>query len=284
MNLIIAHLYPKLMNIYSDIGNIICLKKRCQWREIKVKVVPIEVGDKFNWQKYDLVFGGGGQDRQQEIVSQDLQKKKKELNQAVEQGIPVLTTCGTYQLFGHYFKTYEGKLIKGISVFDAYTIASHQRKIGNILIELNNSAISHQPSAISQFLVGFENHSGNTFITNSVKTTSDNQNTSEVKSSNTSEVTINNQQSTIPLGTVIKGFGNNGQDKTEGAIYKNCLGTYLHGPILPKNPHLADWLILKALQRKYNKKAILKPLNDTLEWQTHKAAIKLTHQTKKSFF
>ena len=253
MNLVIAHLYPKLMNIYSDIGNIICLKKRCQWRGIEVSVIPVGIGQEYDWQKYDLVFGGGGQDRQQEIVSQDLLKKKKALKDAAESGVPMLTTCGTYQLFGHYFKTHQGVKIPGIGIFDIYTIASHQRKIGNIVIKINPllithhpSPIIHHPSSIIHYLVGFENHSGNTFL----------------------------DQSTISLGTVIKGFGNNGQDKTEGAVCKNCIGTYLHGPILPKNPHLADWLIGTALERKYQKKINLDPLDDVLEWQAHDLAIR----------
>lgn len=277
MKLIVAHLYPKIMNIYSDIGNIICLTKRCQWRGIEVSVVPVGVGQKFEYQKYDLVFGGGGQDRQQEIVSLDLQKKKKEIKQAVEQGMPMLTTCGTYQLFGRYFKTHEGKIIKGICVFDAYTVASHQRKIGNIVTELNNLAMK-QFNNETMTLVGFENHSGNTFL---AVTTSDSQNTSEVKSEASSEVKEKN--STLPLGKVTKGFGNNGKDKTEGAVYKNCIGTYLHGPVLPKNSHLADFLILTALQRKYGKKVILKPLDNTLELKAHKAAIQRTYQAKQSF-
>jgi len=244
MNLTVGHLYPDLMNIYSDMGNIICLKKRCLWREINIKIIPISLKEKLVWQKYDLVFGGGGQDRQQKIITEDLQTKKADLKKAVEAGVPMLTTCGTYQLFGHYFKTHEGTNIPGISIFDAYTVASHQRKIGNIVIRLNNETMKQFNN---DTIVGFENHSGNTYI---------------------------NRSTTIPLGKVIKGFGNNGRDKTEGAIYKNCLGTYLHGPVLPKNPHLADWLIKTALERKYKKKVDLKSLDDSLEWQTHEQALK----------
>ncbi len=268
MQINIAHLYPDLMNIYSDMGNIICLKKRCQWRGIKVKVTPISIKQKLDWQKYDLFFGGGGQDRQQLIISKDLQKKKKALKEAVEQGIPMLTTCGTYQLFGHYFKTHQGVKIAGISIFDAHTIASYQRKIGNIVIDASSimchascdnkkSATCHVPRAT---LVGFENHSGNTFLAKSSK--------------------LKAKSLTFPLGKVIKGFGNNGQDGTEGTIYKNCIGTYLHGPVLPKNPHLADWLITKALEKKYKRKVELKSLDDKLEWQTHQAATKRTYQAK----
>jgi CobQ-like glutamine amidotransferase family enzyme len=241
MKINICHLYPDLLNIYGDRGNIICLKNRCQWRGIKVSVTPISLNHKLKPNHYDLYFGGGGQDRQQLIVSQDLQKKAKILKREAERGVPMLTICGTYQLFGHYFKTHEGKKIPGISIFDAVTIASHQRKIGNVVIKLNKPFHTN--------LVGFENHSGNSFI---------------------------DPGSCFTLGQVISGFGNNGQDKTEGAIYKNVIGTYLHGPVLPKNPHLADWLIQKALEIKYQKEVNLKPLDDSLEWQAHAAALKRT--------
>jgi len=239
MNLNIAHLYPNLLNIYGDRGNIICLKNRCQWRGIKVKVTSVSINDKLITNSHDLYFGGGGQDRQQMIVADDLQKKKKTLKQEADRGVPMLTVCGTYQLFGHYFKAEDGTKIPGISIFDAYTIASHQRKIGNIVVNVND-----QWSMVNGQIVGFENHSGNTFLSNV----------------------------TLPLGKVLKGFGNNGKDKTEGAIYKNVFGSYLHGPLLPKNPHFADLLIKKALEVKYKKKITLKPLDDTLEWQAHKTA------------
>ena len=252
MFLKIAHLYPKLLNIYGDRGNIICLKKRCQWRGIEVKVTEVSLDYQLKAGEFDLFFGGGGQDRQQLIVAKDLQKKAKVLKQEALRGVPMLTVCGTYQLFGHFFKTNAGCKIPGISIFDAYTVSSHQRKIGNIVIKLNpliaqslSNPITFNRS-VTQNLVGFENHIGNTFLS----------------------------QGTLPLGKVIKGFGNNGQDKTEGAIFKNVLGAYLHGSLLPKNPHLADWLIKKALEIKYKKPIILKSLDDSLEWQAHKAATK----------
>lgn len=275
MRLRIAHLYPNLLNIYGDRGNIICLKNRCQWRGIKVRVTSISINDKLITNNYDLYFGGGGQDRQQMIVADDLQKKKKVLKQEASRGVPMLTICGTYQLFGHYFKTHTGIKIPGISIFDAYTVASHKRKIGNIVIKANPSisqsaswriSISRQ-SDKSDCLVGFENHSGNTFIGQNFQ-----QNSQGVLSKTPLRCT-SLDTSTFPLGKIIKGFGNNGQDKTEGAIYKNVFGCYLHGSLLPKNPHFADLLIKKALEVKYKKKITLKPLDDTLEWQAHKAAL-----------
>lgn len=253
MNLTIAHLYPNLLNIYGDRGNIICLKKRCQWRGIKVKIVKVSINDFLKPKAFDLFFSGGGQDRQQLIVAQDLQKKKKVLKQEANRGVPMLTICGSYQLFGHYFKTHNGVKIPGISIFDAYTIASHKRKIGNVVIKINK-ALCSKFSVLSSDLVGFENHSGNTFL--------------------------NSNSSTKPLGIVIKGYGNNDRDKTEGAVYKNVIGSYLHGPLLPKNPHLADWLIQKALEIKYGSKISLSPLNDKLEWKAHQAAIRKTKLIK----
>ena len=259
MELNIGYLYPNLLNIYGDRGNIICLKNRCQWRGINVRVFNLSLEDKIEAGKYDLFFGGGGQDRQQLIVSKDLQTKKKVLRQEAERGIPMLAICGTYQLFGHYFKTHAGEKMPGISIFDAYTVASAKRKIGNIVIKISSSLTTNNQPARSCYsvaggqpttkVVGFENHSGNTFIKKN----------SETK----------------PFGKVIKGFGNNGQDKTEGAVFRNVLGTYLHGPVLPKNPHLADFLIEKALTLKYAKKVNLKRLDDSLEWQAHSFTLKL---------
>jgi len=245
MFLNICHLYPNLLNIYGDRGNIICLKNRSQWRGIKVKVTSISINDQLKPKTYDLFFGGGGQDRQQLIVAKDLQVKEKVLKQEADRGVPMLTICGTYQLFGQYFKAHDGTKIPGISIFDAYTVASNIRKMGNIVVKVNSlpklTAHNSQSS-----LVGFENHWGNTFIAPN--------------------------SSTKPLGKVIKGGGNNSEDKTAGAIYKNTIGCYLHGSLLPKNPHLADWLIQKALEIKYGKKIELKPLNDSLEWQAHHIA------------
>ncbi len=237
LKLNIAYLYPRSMNIYGDLGNITALTKRLKWRKIEAQVDEIEVGQKFNQAKYDFVFAGGGQDRHQLRIAQDLQTKKIEIKKAVDRGVVFLLICGSYQLFGYYFKTYDNNKIPGISVFDAYTIASDQRKIGNVIIKLPSSL-----NLKSDTLVGFENHSGNTFI----------------KKSDTQK-----------LGRVVRGFGNNGLDKTEGARIKNCFGTYLHGSLLPKNPHLADYLIRLGLENKYKQPFNLEPINDALELKAH---------------
>ncbi len=222
----IAHLYPAEMNIYGDRGNVLTLRRRLEWRGYEVEMRPVEVGDKFDFTTADLVFGGGGQDRGQLVIGADLLKRGDNLRQAAEAGVVMLTICGTYQLFGRGFKTADGQKIPGIGIFDAATAASQHRMIGNITIE----------SPWGQ-LVGFENHSGETRL----------------------------EAGQASLGRVTKGYGNNYHDRQEGAVKNNVYGTYLHGPILPKNPALADHLILTALKRRGINE--LKPLDDSLELQ-----------------
>ncbi|MBC7327762.1 glutamine amidotransferase [bacterium] len=234
MKLKIFYLYPNLMSLYGDVGNIITLRKRCEWRGIDCEIEEIKVGKNKNFREADLLFMGGGQDRGQRIVGQDLQNYKEEIKELVENGLPVLLICGGYQLFGKYFKTKDGVLIPGIEVIDIWTIGGDRRMIGNVIVQ----------SSIFGKLVGFENHSGRTFLGEGIQ----------------------------PLGRVVKGYGNNGKDKLEGVVYKNLIGTYLHGPFLPKNPQVADWLIRKALTYRYREEIDLKPLNDELEIESHKAA------------
>ncbi len=237
MKITIGYLYGDLMNIYGDTGNIIALKKRANWRGIDVVVKNISIGDKLTKGEVDIFFFGGGQDQQQELVATDLLKsgKGKIIKSEVEQGVPLLSICGGYQLLGEYYKPHKGPKLDGVGLFPAYTLASFDRMIGNLVID-------------SMFgkLVGFENHSGKTHL----------------------------RKDAIPFGMVIKGFGNNGKDKVEGCIYKNAIGCYMHGSLLPKNPKLADWLLKKALETKYGKKVELKPLDDSLEILTHNSSIK----------
>lgn len=238
MQLTLAHLYPDLMNIYGDQGNVQALKFRCQQRQIKLIIRPVRLNDPLLPGSFDLLFGGGGQDQQQQLISHDLFNRRNVLLKAAQNQIPMLTICGSYQLFGAYFQPFTGPKMKGIGIFDAYTVASKQRKIGNIIIKTKWGE-----------LVGFENHSGNTFLMPGAK----------------------------PLGKVIIGFGNNGLDKTEGAVTNNVFGCYLHGPLLPKNPLFCDYLIQLALANKYGP-IKLQALNDQLEWQAHEAAIKRTRK------
>lgn len=238
MELHIAHLYPALLNIYGDRGNILTLYRRCQWRDIAVTVHLLDLSDPVDPERYDLYFMGGGQDAQQIRVCQDLLSVKSSgLKEAADTGAVFLTICGGYQLLGHYYKPHEGPELRGLSLIDAHTIAGHKRMIGNVSIQ--------RPDGTK--VVGFENHSGLTYLGKGV----------------------------TPLGQVLEGYGNNGQDQGEGAVSGNLYGTYLHGSLLPKNPALADELIKKALERRYGRQIELAPLPDTLEEKAHHRALSL---------
>jgi CobQ-like glutamine amidotransferase family enzyme len=229
----IAHLYPKLLNIYGDIGNIITLKKRCEWRGIKVQIDEINVGDEIG--EHDIYFIGGGQDLQQIEVSKELQKHKDFLISERDRGAVFLGICGGYQLFGHYYQPHQGEKLLGISLLDAYTVAGSKRFIGNVTVKTDLV----EPNT----LVGFENHSGLTYLSGDTK----------------------------PIGNIVVGNGNNGSDGSEGARYKNVFGTYLHGSFLPKNPHFTDYLIELATGDK------LEPLDDKIELNTHKSLIRKSY-------
>lgn len=255
MRLTIGYLFPDLMNIYGDNGNIIALKKRAEWRGIQILIKNFSIENKLSEGEADILFFGGGQDQAQELVSRDLTSsiKGKVIKTEVERGVPLLSICGGYQLLGEYYQPHNKPKLPGVRIFPAYTVAGEKRMIGNVIVK------SHESLAISleqgkshdyrlktkDFLVGFENHSGKTFLYKEAQ----------------------------PLGKIITGFGNNSEDKTEGCIYKNAIGTYLHGPLLPKNPHLTDWLLTKALETKYERKIKLEPLDDTLEYKAHRAII-----------
>ncbi len=245
--LTIGWLYPELMSTYGDRGNIIVLSKRCEKRDISVEIVKLDVGYSLSdLKKCDLLFMGGAQDKQQKIVAEDLAKKKKVLCDMIEDGIPGLYICGAYQFLGKYYKEADGTIINGLGIFDLYTEsppASSPRLIGNIAVEIKSFDFAQDDN--DSIIVGFENHGGRTYLGKNIK----------------------------PLGKVLSGHGNNGIDKTEGAIYKNSFGSYLHGPILPKNPHFADYLITKALEKKYNEEIILEQLDDALELQAHEAVL-----------
>lgn len=241
--LTIGWLYPELMNIYGDRGNIITLVKRSEWRGIKTEVKELNVG--FDYKQLatcNLLIMGGAQDRQQTMVNKDLMRIKPYLSKMIEDGIPGLYVCGGFQFLGKYYKEADGTMIDGLGIFDLYTEnpgPNVPRLIGNIAIQANIQNIEYK--ILNTDIVGFENHGGRTFLGKSLK----------------------------PLGKVLNGYGNNGKDKTEGAFYKNSFGTYMHGPILPKNPQLADHLIKLAL-----KTDELEPLDDNLEDQARKIILK----------
>ena len=239
LKLRLAHLYPKLMNIYGDRGNILCLERRCRERGIAFQVTELGPGDKLKPKDYDMVFVGGAQDREQRRVAEDLVKLKgKAVREAVDRGVALLAVCGGYQLLGRYYRTAEGEELPGVGVFAMWT--GHpgpgaRRFIGNVVVEWQRET-----------LVGFENHGGRTHLEEGVE----------------------------PLGRVVAGFGNNGEDEGEGAVYRNAYGTYLHGSLLPKNPRFADHLIEAALRRRHRDLA-LEPLDDHVEEMAHAAAVRL---------
>lgn len=229
----IVHLYPERMSIYGDYGNIIALRQRMDWRGIKNSVENIEVGSKIPVDA-DLIFIGGGQDKGQVIVSEDLASKAEPIKQFVESGGALLAVCGGYQLLGEYFISNDYGQLKGIGLFNIVSKATNDRMIGNIVVQSDRFGK----------LIGFENHSGSTEYIGPAQ----------------------------PLGRVLKGFGNNPTDKLEGIIYKNAIGTYLHGSFLPKNPKVCDWLIAKAIA-KSGQSIKLKPLSDSLEKRARSSSI-----------
>ena len=226
MNITIGHLYPDLLNLYGDRGNIQCLRKRCEWRGIRAEVKEFRSGDKIDFQELDIVLLGGGSDREQMIVCNKLKAIREDFKAYVESNGVVIAVCGGYQLLGKYYQTDDG-LIEGLDLVDLYTEQKEGRLISNIVLK---SDLFEYP------VVGFENHGGRTFI-----------------------------GANKPFGKVLYGNGNDGESGYEGVVYKNVIGTYLHGPLLPKNPQVADYLIQKALERRYNRPMELKVLDDREE-------------------
>ena len=227
------------MNIYWDRGNIISLTQRARWRGIEVEVIPVALGNTLDAEKCDLLFFGGGQDKEQFLVAEDFRTVQgPHVHQFVGDGGVLLSICGGYQLLGKYFRTHTGETLDGIGVFDAWTVAGDRRCIGNVIVET-------EFSGARRTLVGFENHSGKTFLGPGCE----------------------------PMGRSLVGFGNNGEDRNEGAIYKNAFGCYLHGSLLPKNPWFTDYLLLAALRRRYGSGVGLAPLDDTMEERAHEAVI-----------
>lgn len=234
MELKICHMYPDVLNLYGDGGNVMCMTRRLRWRGIAASVTRLPIGDSLSLAGFDLVFIGGGQDFEQQVLLDDLHRgKDREIKAAIEDGIPFLTICGGYQMLGNYYETYDGQRCDFIGAVDFYTVGAVQRMIGNYKFLC-------EAGAGGSVVVGFENHSGKTWLGSGVE----------------------------PLGKVLTGFGNNGKDGTEGVHYKNVFGTYSHGPLLPKNPAFCDHLLQTALERKYGK-AELAPLDDELELLAH---------------
>lgn len=233
----LGHLYPDQLNMYGDRGNILTLRRRCEWRGVDLRVTALDLGEPLDHADYDMLFIGGGQDKEQDEVARDLREVKAAgVRAAVEADTPVLAVCGGYQLLAKYYRPAEGPDLVGLGIFDAWTVhkgKSVARCVGNVALRWGE-----------QTLVGFENHGGRTYLGGSAR----------------------------PLGTVLAGFGNNGEDHAEGCVYRQTYGTYLHGSLLPKNPHLADRLLRLALERRYGPdvaRDAITALDDTLEWQAH---------------
>ena len=234
MKLTIHHLYADMMNLYGDRGNVISIKKRCEWRGIEVEVVDVGLGERIQPTGRDIFLFGGGQDREQALLAEDLSGSKgADLRAVVEDGGVVLGVCGGYQLMGHSYETPEGEKLPGVGIFDLHTEPrkpDEARLIGNVLVRVR----APETGEVRE-IVGFENHGGRTYLGD-----------------------------TEPLGEVIAGYGNNGKDGTEGARRLNAYGTYLHGSLLPKNPWLTDQIILSAL-RSSDDSFELEPLDDSVE-------------------
>jgi CobQ-like glutamine amidotransferase family enzyme len=230
----IGHLYPEQMNVYGDMGNISTLRYRLEARGYKVEYCPLDSASEVIKMKPDIIVGGGGQDSNQDLVQADLMNNKRLINNLANNGVVMLMICGMYQLFGRKFIVEDGHEIEGIGVFDMETVANEDRLVGNVVVESDYGQLS-----------GFENHSGRTILAHGVQ----------------------------PLGSVIKGAGNSDSTTDEGVVVNNVFGSYMHGPLLAKNPELADELIKRVLVNKYGK-ADLEPLDDEFEREAARVAAK----------
>ena len=231
--MIIGHLFPDLLNLYGDLGNVRALQRRLEWRGLDVQVSNFQLQDEIAFNHLDIVVLGGGSDREQQIVSKKMHTIKHDFQAYIENGGVVLAICGGYQLLGHFYETNRGKM-EGLAILDIDTVQKSKRLIGNIILD---SPLVTQP------IIGFENHGGQTNI-----------------------------YQHDPLGKVLHGYGNDETGQKEGVIYKHVMATYCHGPLLPKNPQLADWLLQQALQQA-GQPTELMPLDDALEQQASREMI-----------
>jgi CobQ-like glutamine amidotransferase family enzyme len=243
----VGWLYPDLMNIYGDRGNILTLLKRAEWRDYEARLLELGRGTTKKMDEVDVFFFGGGQDREQALVYEDLlEHKQPPLERAMTNGAQILAVCGGYQLLGHYYQTAEGERFPGIGLIDVKTEAGKQRFIGDVVVD--TEMVDLKPTT----LVGFENHSGRTYLGEKAQ----------------------------PLGRLRLGYGNNGIDGTEGCVQGAVIGTYLHGSLLPKNPHLADHLIRSALRRRGV--ADLSPLDDSVELSAHERILERAQRAPRA--
>jgi lipid II isoglutaminyl synthase (glutamine-hydrolysing) len=244
VKIVVGHLYPDYLNIYADRGNIAVLARRAAWRGHELEVRPLSVGDEVRPGDHDLLYVGGGQDREQALVAEDLATKALGIFEAVASGAVVLAVCGGYQLFGRSYRDLNGAELPGIGLFPHETIAGTTRMIGDVLLECELEPGERRT------LAGFENHAGRTLLDAGAE----------------------------PLGRVVAGFGNDGESGREGCRVGRAVGTYLHGPLLPRNPWFADWLLAQALANRLGEPPELDPLPDELEAQAHTVSARRAEQ------
>jgi lipid II isoglutaminyl synthase (glutamine-hydrolysing) len=242
----VVHLYPDAMDLYGDTGNVSAIVRRCEWRDIEVAVTAVTLEGGEVPADTDLLLIGGGQDTAQALVAEDLERHASRIRDLVEEGAAALAVCGGFQLFGSSYETVAGQTLPGIGIFDARTTSNSERLIGNVVIKTVPQAADTMAVPVGTQLVGFENHAGRTHLGLHAR----------------------------PLGRIVHGAGNTGDATVEGAVYRNAIGTYLHGPLLPKNPHLTDALISAALRHRYGTVGPLEPLDDTVELDAHGAAVR----------
>jgi CobQ-like glutamine amidotransferase family enzyme len=235
MKIVVGHLYPDYLNIYADRGNIAVLARRAAWRGHELEVHSISVGEPVEPGEHDLLYVGGGQDREQALVADDLVAKADGVRAAVESGASVLAVCGGYQLLGRSYRDLQGEDLPGIGLFPLETVAGDRRMIGDVLLECEL-----EPGFV-RTLAGFENHAGRTRLDPGAE----------------------------PLGRVVAGFGNDGESGFEGCRVGRAVGTYLHGPLLPRNPWFADWVLAQALAHRLHEPPVFEPLPDELEHEAH---------------
>jgi lipid II isoglutaminyl synthase (glutamine-hydrolysing) len=235
VKIVVGHLYPDYLNIYADRGNIAVLARRAAWRGHDLDVRGVSVGDELRRGAHDLLYIGGGQDREQALVANDVVAKRDAVREALEDGAALLAVCGGYQLLGRSYRDFHGVDLPGAGIFPLETVAGERRMIGDVLLECEL-----EPGR-KRTLAGFENHAGRTRLDPDAE----------------------------PLGRVIAGFGNDGESGYEGCRVDRAIGTYLHGPLLPRNPWLADWVLAQALARRLGEPPVLDPLPDDLESQAH---------------
>jgi CobQ-like glutamine amidotransferase family enzyme len=235
VKIVVGHLYPDYLNIYADRGNIAVLARRAAWRGHEVEVRNISVGAPVEPGEHDLLYVGGGQDREQALVAEDLAGKAVGVRAAVDGGAAVLAVCGGYQLLGRSYRDLRGEDLPGIGVFPLETVAGETRMIGDVLLECEL-----EPGVV-RTLAGFENHAGRTYLDPGAE----------------------------PLGRVVAGFGNDGESGLEGCRVGRAVGTYLHGPLLPRNPWFADWVLAQALAHRLGEPPVFEALPDELEQQAH---------------